>query len=259
MVKKNNLSVLSKLEKVHEYIKQLIADEILPNDKKLLNHYIIDIRCNLTSADIIYRYMTEVFVEDSKPKTAKQNAYKKLASKEYFKCSNDYDNLARLLTEDKPYYEGGIFANGIYCSENLNAANKRYKDYNDDGSEPCHLKFKLNSNRIISKDELYNEFVCLSNGQTSMDSFLHDRENELAMFLVKITDDDIFDSNLFINLLENDAGKLGLILGFDAIDVENNGENIAILNPGKIVVNSSEFDRVCESSDSFSDYASQKQ
>lgn len=271
--KKNNqnspagLSDFEKLQLVHEYIKYLIADELLPINKNELKIAFSTFKYDKTDADIIYKYIVDLYGYNGFPQIVTDTYYKRLQKPEIFRSADTFDHLANTLVDFDMHYGWGFAANGLYFDSNkLRAAeyhaNLPKADWANNEEKKNEvlsrvLKVKLNSYKIINIQYIKSELKKSINGKLTTNEIFREKMETLTSFLSTITYDKIFDEKLFIHMLLNDPAKLCVILGIDALNVKNEFHPIStvVLNRAKLTVSKSEFNRICENSNFYKDFA----
>ncbi len=263
-----NLSDMEKLKLIHNFIKFLIQEEILPNKRESLKYRLETLTQTIRDdADIIFRFMADLYECGDLPQVLPDRKYKKVNQPKLFRSANEFDHLANLLADQERHYGWGLEANGIYADKNKIIAHSYHPHVFSDKhifmTKPIYrlLEFKLEDDTIIANSkELKYAFKSACNGDSCFDETIRDRLYTLCAFLSSITYDKICDEELFISMLDGDAGKLGIILGIDTlvIDAENGKGSYAVLNRKKMIVSQTEFNRICIKSNAYKNLSTHK-
>ena len=215
----------------------------------------------------MFSFIVELFEFDNHPKIVNTDEYKNLScynvdfendfdNSEFYTASKDYHNNYTLLYSRK-YYKGiNTFSNGIYASTNkddtINYAKKVKNEslyFKNDIILPEEnknfdyfiLPFKLPNAKIIKDTDLLYILtnIFYDNKVTNKNNPF---EKQLLNFVNKIKDSELKFKLAF--LFENDIGKLGILLGYDAVYITRDSETyIQVLNRLKMTVSFPNYEK----------------
>ncbi len=255
---------MEKLFYILGYITLNVNEGILPSDKIELKNTISTFKYDKSDADLIYKYISDIYQKVGCPKVVSDKDYKKLQRLELYRSADSYDHLASTLTDFNTHYGWGFAANGLYFDTNKLRASKYHlpiSKYNDQTAKQESfnkvLTAKLNSNKILNATYLKTEFLNSLNGKLTANELIRDRMITLTAFLSSIHYDKIFDEELFVHMLLTDPAKLAIILGLDAIKVKETYSpiSIVVVNRSKLAVSKSEYTRICDNSTKYKEFS----
>ncbi len=255
---------MEKLFYILGYITLNVNEGILPSDKIELKNTISTFKYDKSDADLIYKYISDIYQKVGCPKVVSDKDYKKLQRLELYRSADSYDHLASTLTDFNTHYGWGFAANGLYFDTNKLRASKYHlpiSKYNDQTAKQESfnkvLTAKLNSNKILNATYLKFEFLNSLNGKLTANELIRDKMITLTAFLSSIHYDKIFDEELFVHMLLTDPAKLAIILGLDAIKVKETYSpiSIVVVNRSKLAVSKSEYTRICDNSTKYKEFS----
>lgn len=239
----NEVSDFDKLVQIHSYIKSLITSGVLPSTKFELEEYFKVYKTSNRDADPIFKFISDIYGCGELPKIVTDEEYGKLEAKELYRGSRDISHIASTLSSTERHYGWGLASSGMHSAEKFDQALSYTAGFNDGtANENLVLKFKIDTNKIISIKKFQKAFTSPTNS-IFKETFAREKFSTLMNFLNIVAFDEIFDFELYLEMFSQDAGKLGIILGYDAINTEN-WHSITILNRGAMTVSKSEYNRI---------------
>lgn len=244
----NQETDFDRLVKIHAFIKGLILKGTLPSTRFELEEYFKAYKTSNRDADSIFKFISDTYGCGELPKIVSDEEYDKLEAKELYRGSRDISHIKSTFSDTERHYGWGLASSGMHSAETFEQA-LSYTAGFDNGiaDEKLVLKFKINSDKIISIKKFQKVFTSSPNS-VFKDNTTKEKLLNLLHFLEIIAFDEIFDSELYFEMFSQDAGKLGIILGFDAINTEN-WHSITVLNRGAMIVPKSEYDRIMKHSE----------
>ncbi len=243
-------SDIQKLQFVHGYIYYLISEGIIPNSKEELENYFKTNHLYNKEADIIFQYISDIYGYSAFPQVLSSNKYNESGFKEYYRGFKDISHIVNAIAEYNRHYGWGMASSGMHCADNFEQAlNYTSTSSNLYGDKNNVLKFKLGTNKIISIKKLQNDFTN-AYFKTQKEVEHKQKMKTLINFLDTVQFDPIFDTELYVEMFSKDAGKLGIILGYDAIDTKN-WHSVTILNRSKMLISEPEYNRIMNASNNF--------
>lgn len=242
-----NFSDFEKLQLLHLFLKGLVANEILPNSKPLIKACLKDMKFDKNDADIIFKYIADLYEFGDFPTVVEDKPYSRLERPEYFRSASSFDHLANTLVDFDRHYGWGSFSNGLYFDYRKEHAARYHMPSKN--QEPIVMKVKLGTSNIVNALWLKKAFVEALE-TNNLPKLIENKMRTLIQFLISISNDEVFDGELFVDMLLLDPSKLAIILNIDALKLKGewHPSSIIILNRGKIVISKSEFNRICENS-----------
>lgn len=246
---------------VHNFIKQIMTSNGITAGTNTQKAFALKNLINdQNEADIIFQYISDLYGYAGFPQIVSSKKYKYLNLPTLYRSADSFDHLANTLVDFNRHYGWGRTSSGLYSSPDksgalffhshiINIKNKFVRN------KKRYMEFKLDSKNVISSEKFKKILEEFGYKLLQSDEKLNAKLIELKLFLRLIANDPIINAELFMNVLTDDLSKLAIILGFDALVLENSMlKSVAILNREKMVLSEHEYNRILKNSNLYSDF-----
>lgn len=260
----NNLetdSDINNLWLVHAFIKDIMIKNGIIEGATIQKAFTVrNLITNQNEADIIFQYISDLYGYAGFPQIVPNKKYKSLKVPSLFRSADNFDHLANTLVDFNRHYGWGRISSGLYSSPNkkhalffhshvINGKNRFVRN------RKRYMEFKLDSQNVIPSKKLQKILEEFSYKLLQTDEKLNAKLIELKIFLRLIANDPVIDGDLFMKILTDDLSKIAIILGFDAIVLENSMiKSVAVLNREKMVLSEHEYKRILKNSSLYSSF-----
>ncbi len=212
-----------------------------------------------SSANIISKYMIDLYHYNMLPKVIADDEFDNLSSKSIYRGVKNINYHANILCDYNYFRANQLIGCGIYFSKHFDCAKKYTKTDDKEQNEDNIMSVKLNSEKIINISKLLSYKAYL---QGIYFGKIPEKDREKLDFLINFINNiknnkyRILFKKMFTDF--DDYSKIAIYLGYDIV-TDNSIGNLCtkddkdsdifiVLNRGKILVSKSEFDRICNAS-----------